>query len=264
MRGVERVFHLAAAQHEVNVPDAWFYAVNVDGTRNVLAAAAKAGVARVVHGSTIGVYRWRPGDTVSERSSLEPDHVYGASKLAGERVVQSFAQQVPCAVVRISETYGPGDRRLLKLFKQAERGACLQIGNGANLHHLVFVDDLVSGLLLAAGSPLLPDGPFVIAGKEPVSSRRMLEAVLRSLGREPRIVRVPMAPLMLTARVVEGVLRPLGVQPPLHTRRMDFFRRSFHFSLEEASELGYHPQFGLDDGLQATASWYRERGLISA
>jgi len=62
--------------------------------------------------------------------------------------------------------------------------------------------------------------------------------------------------------VLEGVLRPLGVQPPLHRRRMDFFRKSFGFSLEEARRLGYQPRIGLEEGMRATARWYLERGLL--
>jgi nucleoside-diphosphate-sugar epimerase len=264
MRGVDVVFHLAAAQHEANVPDEYFRAINVDGTRNVLEAALSARVARVVHASTIGVYRWRPGDTVSESTPLEPDHVYGITKLAGEQVVREYMGRLPCAIARISETYGPGDRRLLKLYAQAQRGFCLQIGGGANLHHLVFIDDLVTGLLLAARSPSAPGRSFVLAGPEAVTSRAMLEAVLRSLDRDGRILPLPLAPLMAAARALEGVLRPLGVQPPLHPRRMDFFRRSFAFTLEEAKELGYQPRVGLDEGMQETAQWYLERGLVSA
>ena len=107
-----------------------------------------------------------------------------------------------------------------------------------------------------------PSNCFVLAGPEAVTSRAMLEAVMRSLDRDGRMLRLPLAPLMGAARVMEGVLRPLGVQPPLHPRRMDFFRRSFSFSLEEAKELGYQPRVGLDEGMQATAQWYLERGLI--
>jgi nucleoside-diphosphate-sugar epimerase len=173
-------------------------------------------------------------------------------------------RRLPCAIARISETYGPGDRRLLKLYAQAQRGFCLQIGGGANLHHLVFIDDLVAGLLLAARSPSAPGRSFVLAGPEAVTSRAMLEAVLRSLDRDGRVLRLPLAPLMAAARVLEGVLRPLGVQPPLHPRRMDIFRRSFAFTLEEAKELGYQPRVGLDEGMQETAQWYLERGLVSA
>jgi nucleoside-diphosphate-sugar epimerase len=263
MAGVEIVFHLAAAQHEANVPDAYFREVNIEGTRSILDAAESAGVGRVVHGSTIGVYGWRPGQIVGDDSPLAPDNIYGVTKLEAEEVVRSYAGRVRFAIARISETYGPGDRRLLKLFKSAERNLCLQVGAGRNLHHLVYIEDLLTGLMMAAGEERAVGRTFVLAGTPPVTTRAMLEAVSRSLGRRPRIIRVPLAPLMLAAALLEGSLRPLGIQPPLHRRRMDFFRKSFSFSLEEASTLGYRPQVELDEGMRATARWYLDHGLVS-
>ena len=92
----------------------------------------------------------------------------------------------------------------------------------------------------------------------------MLRAVARALGRKARIVRVPLAPLLWTAAVLEGTLGRAGIQPPLHRRRMDFFRKSFSFSLADAAALGYKPAVGLDEGMAAAARWYVEQGLVSA
>jgi nucleoside-diphosphate-sugar epimerase len=262
MAGVDVVFHLAAAQHEANVPDEYFRRINVDGTRNVFEAALAARVGRVVHASTIGVYGWRPGEVVHDDSPLAPDNIYGITKLAGEEVVRSFAGRVPFAIARVSETYGPGDFRLLKLFRGAVRGVALQIGAGRNRHQLVYVDDLLDGLLAASREPAALGRTFVLAGPEPVTTREMLEAVSRSLGRPPRILRVPMAPLVGVATVLETILRPLGIEPPLHRRRLDFFRKSFAFSLDDASGLGYKPRVGLEPGMNATARWYADRGLV--
>jgi nucleoside-diphosphate-sugar epimerase len=264
MAGVDVVIHLAAAQHEANVPDEYFRSINVDGTRNIFEAAEAAGVGRVVHGSTIGVYGWSADSIVRDDSPLEPGNIYGVTKLEAEKVVRSFEGRVPWSIARISEAYGPGDRRLLKLFKGAERGISIQIGDGQNLHHLVYVDDLVTGLLQAGRDDRALGKTFVLAGPHAVTSRDMLEAVARALGVAVRTLRVPMAPLMLTAAALEGTLGRVGIQPPLHRRRMDFFRKSFEFSLEEAASFGYKPRVGLDPGMRATAAWYVERGLVSA
>jgi nucleoside-diphosphate-sugar epimerase len=263
MARVDVVFHLAAAQHEANVPDAYFERINVEGTRNVFEAAAAAGVARVVHGSTIGVYGWRPGETVGNDSPLEPDNIYGITKLAGEEVARSFAARVPFAIARISETYGPGDGRLLKLFRGAEKNLGLLIGPGRNLHHLVYVDDLIQGLLALAREEGAIGGTFVLAGARPVTTRALLEGVARALGHEPRILRVPLAPLLGVAALMEWTLRPLGVQPPLHRRRMDFFRKSFSFSIDAAEAVGFKPGTDVDAGLCETARWYAEHGWLS-
>jgi nucleoside-diphosphate-sugar epimerase len=261
--GMNVVYHLAAAQHEANVPDSHFHEVNVAGTRSVFEAAVEAGVSRVVHGSSIGVFADRPGGPVTEVSPLEPEHVYGVTKLAGERVAEGFRDRISLAVIRISETYGPEDRRLLKLFRAIADGRAVRIGSCRNLHHPIFVDDLVEALRHAAASEPAPPEPVVVAGPEPLSTDEMIDGIARALGRPPPRLRIPLAPLLWTAALLEATLRPIGVQPPLHRRRMNFFVRSFRFDLEPARRaLGFSPAVAFDDGAAATAEWYRARGLL--
>lgn len=262
-QGVDVVYHLAAAQHEVNVPNSHFRAVNVEGTRNLLEASRAAGVARFVHGSTIGVFGWTQGHAVDEHAPLEPDNIYGRTKLEGEEMVRSYEGTVPVTTARIAEAYGPGDRRLLKLFRGVKRGAFLLLGGGRNTHHLVFIRDLVEALRRAARSESALGRTYVLAGPRPVTTREMAESAARALGVRPPRLGIPLAPLLAAAATTEAVLRPLGVQPPLHRRRMDFFRKSFAFSGEPARTiLGWKPEVELEEGMRTTACWYREQGLL--
>ena len=148
LKGIDIVFHLAAAQHEMNIPDKVFWDVNVEGTRNLLDASVQNGIKRFVHGSTIGVYGVLDGK-IDENSPCKPDNIYGKTKLEGEKLVLSYKEKLPVSVVRIPETYGPGDRRLLKLFKAVQKKVFALIGKGQNLHHLIYVEDLVDGFLLS-------------------------------------------------------------------------------------------------------------------
>ncbi|HZA28431.1 MAG TPA: NAD-dependent epimerase/dehydratase family protein, partial [Gammaproteobacteria bacterium] len=150
VQGCDIVFHLAAAQHEANVPDQHFWDVNVEGTRNVLEVSVEAKIKRFVHGSTIGVYGSALAGEIDEASSISPDNIYGVTKYEGERLALSFADKIPISIVRISETYGPGDRRLLKLFKAIKKNVFFMIGKGDNKHQLIYVDDLIEGMYLAA------------------------------------------------------------------------------------------------------------------
>jgi len=258
---VDVVFHLAAAQHEMNVPDAHFRRVNVDGTRNVLDAALRQGVKRVVHGSTIGVYGSADG-VLDEDSPCRPDNIYGVTKLEGERLALSYADRIELVVARIPEVYGPGDRRLLKLFRAIERGKFVNIGPGRNLHHPMYVDDLAAALLGLAVHPEAPGKVFLLAGREAVSTNDMVGAVAAAVEAGPPKIRLPLAPLLGVATLMEVALRPLGVQPPLHRRRMDFFRKSFSLRPTRAAQLGIVPQTTFRDGARATANWYRAVGLL--
>lgn len=261
--GVDTVFHLAATQHEMNVPDQRFREVNVEGTRNVLEAAARAGARAFVHGSTIGVYG-DPTGVLDEETPPAPDNIYGETKLDGERVALSYADRLPVVVIRIPEVYGPGDRRLLKLFRAIEKRAFFLIGSGDNLHHLIYVEDLVDGLLAAAASPEASGEVVLLAGKEAVTTREMAEAIARVLGVTSRRLKLPLGPFALLATVLELTFRPLGLQPPLHRRRLDFFRKSFTLSAEKARRvLGFESRTGFEEGARRTAEWYRESGLLS-
>jgi nucleoside-diphosphate-sugar epimerase len=263
LEGADIVFHLAAAQHEANVPDQRFWDVNVIGTRNVLDAAVAAGAKRFVHGSTIGVYGSATDCALSEGSPLRPDNIYGVTKLEGEELALSFKDRLPVTVVRISETYGPGDRRLLKLFKSAKRKAVLLLGDGKNVHHPIYIQDLIDGLLLAAACETAIGKVFVLAGKEPVSTKTMMEVIAENMGDGAHMVRVPLTPFLAAATIMSKTLGPLGIQPPLHPRRMDFFRKSFYLSGDLAREtLGFAPRHSFTEGVRETARWYKEMGYI--
>jgi dihydroflavonol-4-reductase len=262
LQGMDAVLHLAAAQHEMNVPDAHFRAVNVRGTEALVSACLRAGVGRFVHGSTIGVYGRREGG-IDETTPTAPDNIYGQTKLEGENVVLARRGELPVVVIRIPETYGPGDRRLLKLFRGIASGTFFRIGSGSNLHHPICIDDLVQGLLLAAEHPAAPGELFLLPGRDAVTTDEMIAAVAAAVGQPPPRLRLPLWPFMAAAVALEAGLRPLGIQPPLHRRRMDFFVKSFSFDGGKARHLlGFAPQIPFREGAARTARWYEELGEL--
>lgn len=226
-------------------------------------ASLRAGVSRFIHGSTIGVYGTALDGNVDEQSPLAPDNIYGTTKLEGEKVILSFQEKLPVTIIRISETYGPGDRRLLKLFKGIKKNIFFCIGNGKNIHHLIFVDDLIDGLFLAASSDEALGEIFVLAGREPVTTDVMVRTIAEEFDMKASGLHLPLLPFMVAATVMEKVLRPMGIQPPLHRRRMDFFRKSFLFSNEKSfKKLGFVPKTSFSRGVHETAKWYAEQGYL--
>jgi nucleoside-diphosphate-sugar epimerase len=264
MQGIELVYHLAAAQHEANVPDQHFWDVNVTGTQNLLDASVKAGVKRFIHGSTIGVYGSASSGVIDEQSPRQPDNIYGETKLEGEKRVLLQREHLPVVIVRISETYGPGDYRLLKLFKAIQKRVFFMIGNGQNVHHLIYIDDLVEGLTLAATVAGAVGETVVLAGKETLTTDEMVATIAAQLGTRIPKWRAPLPLFQAVATVLEKSLQPLGMQPPLHRRRLDFFRKSFVMSSAKAGKLlGFAPQWHFRDGVRATAQWYAEMGYLT-
>jgi nucleoside-diphosphate-sugar epimerase len=257
------VIHLAAAQHEANVPDEYFFDVNVNGTRRLIDACEQAGVKRFVYGSTIGIYGESSGEPLDENSPPRPVNVYGRSKLQAEEMVRSYRGALAWSIVRISETYGPGDFRLLKLFRAVDRGRFFIIGPGLNRRQPIHVADLVRGLLVAATHPAAVGETFVMAGEGTLTTRELAREVAIALGRPAPRRHVPMWPFLAAAVVMERTLAPLGIQPPLHRRRLDFFRKSFLFSTAKArTRLGFVPTVSFGAGALETARWYRDGGYL--
>jgi nucleoside-diphosphate-sugar epimerase len=259
----DTVIHLAAAQHEAEMPESYFRAINVDAVRTLLSACRDHNVRRFVYGSTIGVYGDASESLLDEDSPVRPDNVYTTTKLEAEALVRSCENDLETCIVRIAETYGPGDRRLLKLFRSIARGHFVMIGSGNNRRQCIHVDDLVRGLLTAAQHSNAVGGTFVLAGSEIMTTHEMVRRIARVLDRKPPRLQLPLWPFVAAAGVMETALPPLHLAPPLHSRRLDFFRKSFVFSTVRAqSLLGFQPTIDFLTGAADTVSWYRGRGLL--
>lgn len=149
--GVWKIFHIAALFRTAKHPDSYYHDVNVGGTENVLEAARRHGVERVIHCSTIGVHGDVSEVPSTEESPYNPGDIYQVTKLAGEQVARdAFANGLAGTVVRPSSIYGPGDLRMLKLFRTVYNGSFRMFGSGDVFFHMVYIDDLIDGMLLCA------------------------------------------------------------------------------------------------------------------
>ena len=154
VRGVEIVFAVAGAFREPHLSDERHREVNVDAVGHLMQAGKRHGVRRVVHCSTVGIHGPVNGRPASEQSPIVPIGIYEETKAAGEALALKHGRNggPPVSVVRPTQVYGPGDTRLLKLFKLANKRRVVLIGPGTAGYHLLYIDDLVDAFLLAAQS----------------------------------------------------------------------------------------------------------------
>ncbi len=260
-RGIDTVVHLAAAQHEANVSDDYFTRVNVDATRELVRCAAQQGVRRFFYASSIGVYGITDGSMLNEDTPPTPDNAYGRSKAAAEAMLAAEGRQHGLRVFigRIGETYGPWDRRLLKLYAGIRKGRFWMVGDGGNRHQPIHVDDLALAIDRLLDTPEAAGQPLVLAGDDAITTREMCESIAAALDGRLSRWNIPMLPMMLAADAMEATVGRAGIQPPLHRRRLDFFRKSLKFSTAKRDALlGLPPQRSFADGARETAAWYRE------
>ncbi|HJR15872.1 MAG TPA: NAD(P)-dependent oxidoreductase [Gemmatimonadales bacterium] len=264
-RGVTHIFHLAVAMREGGKSDEFFETINMDGTRHLLQAATKERVERFVYCSTIGIYGHRVPGITSEESPVAPGNIYERTKVAAERLVRDFRENcgLPTAVLRPADVYGPRDQRLLKMFKGVSRGRFPLFGAGKGRRHMVYVDDVVSAFFKACEREEAVGQALIIAGPRSCTLRELLDEVTAATNSRRYGFRLPLAPMLGLAAVVEDVCGALAIEPPIYRRRMDFFHSDSEFDTARARRvLQWAPQVDLEDGIRRTLEDYRRTGAM--
>lgn len=265
LAGIDCVCHFAGAFRESNTDNNHFRRLNVQGTKNLLEAAARAKVRRFVLCSTVGIYGQRVKGVIDESFPAQPWNVYERSKLDGEVEVRTRAAAlgIEYVILRPASVYGPRDERLLKLFKSAAKGRFPLFGRGLGRRHMVYVDDLADAFLCAATAPNISGEELIIAGPQAVPLHEMLAELASVLNRRRCGPRLPLKPILWLAAVVEDTARLLKVNPPIYRRRVDFYLSDAAFStLRAQAVLGWQPCTQLREGLARTAEAYFEQGSI--
>jgi nucleoside-diphosphate-sugar epimerase len=263
--GIDTVYHIAAVYRQAGIPKETYRAVNATAVGEVVEAAARAGVKRVVHCSTVGVHGEIERPPASEDAPLEPGDVYQATKLEGEAIARSAGRRagVEVTIVRPTGIYGPGDRRLLKLFRGVARGRFAFLGRGDIYYHLTYIDDLVEGFRLCGEEAAAANRTYILAGPEVTTLKELTGLIAQAAHVAPPRWHLPVWPFWIAGAICEAVCVPFGIEPPIYRRRVDFFTKSRAFDIGRARrEIGYDPRVGLRDGIVRTLDWYRDRGWI--
>jgi nucleoside-diphosphate-sugar epimerase len=265
VKGCEVVYNIAALYREAGLPTATYRAVNAAAPAVIVEVSAAAGVRRVVHCSTVGVHGDIEHPPANEDAPIRPGDVYQETKVLGEQLARDAAIEkgIELVIVRPTGIYGPGDRRLFKLFGAVAQGRFVMLGSGRHFYHLTYIDDLCAGFRLAGTVPGAAGRTYILGGADVPTLAEIVALTSRLAGRRVSRLRVPIWPVWLAGAICEAVCRPFGLSPPIHRRRVDFFRKSRAFDISRArAELGYAPAVNLETGIGRTLEWYREQGWI--
>ncbi len=263
--GVQKVFNIAAMFRSAASVDQDYRDIHVEGVRHLVEAAVRHQVGRFVHCSTVGVHGDVKVPPATEESPFAPADIYQRTKLEGELLARDLAAKngLALSVVRPTAIYGPGDLRLLKLFKLAVKTITPVIGSGKIFYHMVYIDDLVQGFILASEVEAAIGQVFIVGGDENMILDDLLSTIAKITGRPDTKIHIPALPFQLAGSLCEKICIPLGIEPPIYRRRVDFFTKSRSFDISKAKRLlGYAPKYGLQEGLGRTAQWYKEQGLL--
>jgi dihydroflavonol-4-reductase len=267
LEGCTGLFH-AAADYRLGARDPEpLYLTNVEGTRNILHAARRCGVARIVYTSsvaTIGIPS--DGSPGEERTPVALSHMIGhykRSKYLAEEVVRDAARAgLSVVIVNPSTPVGPGDIKPTptgQLVLDAASGRMpAYVDTGLNIVH---VDDVAAGHLAAYERGKA--GERYILGGEDMTLRTILGEIAQLVGRKPPRIRLPYAVVLPMAYVAEGFAAVTGRTGRVTLEGVRMSRKRMYFSSAKAvSELGYRWRPPLE-AFQDAVNWFRERGRLS-
>jgi len=266
VQGCSAVFHVAADYRLWAPQPEQLYRANVDGTRNIIDCARRAGVQRIVHTSsvaTIGLPADRsPGCEDTPVGLADMIGHYKRSKFLAEQVAQEAARAgAPVVIVNPSTPIGPGDVKPTptgQIVVDAATGRMpAYVDTGLNIVH---VDDVAAGHLLALHRGRI--GERYILGGDDMSLRQILERIAQLVQRTPPRIRLPHAGVLPLAYVAEALARLSGRAPRMTVEGVRMSRKRMFFSSAKAvRDLGYQwrpPVQAFEDAL----AYFRQRGLL--
>lgn len=292
--GIARVLEGASAVVHCAVGDP---RVTIEGTRNLLAAAARAGLERVVHLSSVAVYGDAPGDFDESRPLERRGDPYGDAKIEAEELCREFAERgVPVAILRPSLVYGPFSASWTVEWAQRLRARpwLLSEEDCQGTCNLLYVDDLVGAVLRALERPEAVGEAFNVNGAERPTWSEYFRA-LNDAMELPELVSARPAASHLTAHLMQPV-RTLAkfllahrqaqimglyqrydwarvvmrraealIRKAPTTREIALLRREVSYPTARAeARLGWRPVFSLRDGVELSAAWLRHHGFAPA
>ena len=265
LAGSDTVFHLAAAHLDVLKDEAYFDDVNVRATGELVRLAGEAGVRRVVHCSTVGLYGPLATLPADEDTVPRPDIAYERSKLAGEQAVREAAEAsgVSTVILRPAWVYGPLCPRTLKLIRTIARRRFFFVGDGANRRHPIYITDMVDAFERAAEADLPSGETIIAAGPDTVTVRELVELIIEELGMDYRPPRLPTWFMEAACLAIEKAAALAGREPPFSRRSLKFFSDSSAYDIGKARRLlGFDPGVSTGEGIRRTLRYYREQGIL--
>ncbi len=270
LEGVDWIFHVAGVVAAKNKDG--FFRSNVEGTKNLLQAAANVHQKRpfqkfVLVSSLAAAGPSRPDRPRREEDTCDPVSWYGESKRAAELEAIDYKGQIPLVVIRPPAVYGPRDRGVFTFFQAVNRGILPQLGLASpdpRRYSFIHVEDLVTGIVKAAEVPTVSGSIYYLSGDEEVSWVQAMELLAKGLQKKTVRVPLPLPVMKGAAGVCTLISKVSGNVLPFSLDKMkEIEAPAWTCSNQKAkSELGFEPYWKLENGFRMTAEWYRQNGWL--
>ncbi len=244
-----------------------FLAVNEEGCRNLYRVCAQVnpGIGRIVHISSLAALGpARNGKPITEAHLPIPVSAYGRSKLAGQRVAETFIKDLPVSILILPAVYGPLDTDFLIYFRWVRRGIMPVIAGPERFFSIVYVKDVVAAVLDCLTNERAVGKKYLVEDGCTQSWLSMAEIIRSAMGKSALKITIP----LLISRMVGtagSLLAALSGHAPLFNadRMREFLEPAWICSSQRIrQELGFQTRYTLSEGVRETMDWYTENGWL--
>ncbi|MCU0645731.1 MAG: NAD(P)-dependent oxidoreductase [bacterium] len=263
--GFDVVYHLGGILRAKIVED--YFKINVEGTRNLLEACRlrNPGLKRFVYiSSQAAAGPGRDGSPRTEDTPPNPVSNYGKSKLEAEQVVSGYSKYFPVTIIRPPAVYGPRDDDILQFFKYVKLGIKPVIGNPNKNVAVIYIYDLIRGILLATEHSEAENELFFMADRNAYTWKDVYDTISRVMNKKAIMISMPIPIVSAMAAINETITRLFNRAAMFNQDKTNEMKqRHWLVDCSKAEQkLGFTPQTTLEQGFKETYEWYRSQGWL--
>jgi dihydroflavonol-4-reductase len=259
------VYHLAGVTKSLD--DDVYIEGNVKGVKNLIEAivATNKKIKKLIHLSSLAAIGPSPTiEPINENHPPAPVNIYGRTKLEAEQYLKTCMDRIPMTILRPPAVYGPRDTDILQFFKTVKVGIIPKTGGRDKYLSLIYVKDLVRGIIMAGESRKTMNKIYFLTMSRPASWDEIARYTLKVLNKKGIHITVPMALIKGATFFSELVGRLAGSNPALNWERYEQMKPDYWVcsSQKAKKDFGFETNTGIEDGIRETVNWYVEQGWL--
>jgi nucleoside-diphosphate-sugar epimerase len=258
-RGITSIISLAAKHHDFGIGHDEYFDTNEDGTRIICKVASDFSINEIIFYSSVAVYGIR--DEIStEQLEPKPDAPYGASKLAGEKVLADWANEKPerkVLIIRPTLVFGKNNMANMRnLIKQIDSGLYFHLGKAETIKSIAYVENLVKATLFLKERMKTGVSIYNYADEPQLSTREISNVIADTLHKKIRLS-VPKTLGVMMGLPFDIIIKLTGRNLPISSARIKKLGTPTHHSARKLFSEGFQPRYSTIEGLKKMVDWYK-------
>ena len=264
-KDIDTILSLAAKHHDFGIGHDEYFDTNEDGMEVICKIASENNIHRIIFYSSVAVYGIRP-EISTETMETNPDNPYGASKLAGEKVLQRWAAgdaRRSVLIIRPTLVFGPYNMANMRnLIRQIDSGLYFHLGKADNIKSIAYVENLVAATQFLSERMTPGVSVFNYADEPQLTTRQIANVIADALGKKIRIT-IPKPVGIMFGLPFDLLIKITGKNLPVSTARIKKLGTQTYHSAQKLFDQGFAPQYSTIYGLKKMVEWYKQEETVS-